>query len=176
MFRSLGLFSTSQCPDQSCNRPTCLFAHGSTSQIPLNPSTFRVTKRKEAGTSPSKASSGGNSEKKVRLESFRDGNLNHGTILEKTVDSKPTVESPKRPPVVEKPKPKPIVCVEQSVLAAVADISPKVRPQPPPGPVNVTKPPSLPTTTIKFSPQPYADRQKARTFTIFSDKPLSPAN
>lgn len=142
MFKPLGLFAGSPCPDPSCHRHRCLFAHGETSKaaVPLRPVTRPSPRR---GVDPE------------LLEKARDAVASPGKKhAEVQAVAGQSVAKRLRTEDI------PLKTVEASLEE---NRIPGTEPMPrPPDPIanRPAKPPSIPTS-IRNSPQPWADRQKA---------------
>lgn len=144
MFKPLGLFATSQCPDPLCRRPRCLFNHGETSkavsarQKPLPLPDKRISssvslpspaKRKAEAASPAK----------------------HEVVVRE-----PAAKRPKEFSLSTKPSP--VVAPSPSLPTPRPPHAIRSRP-PDFASISDNRPPSIPTT-LKNSPQPWVDRQK----------------
>ena len=71
MFKTLGLFATSQCPDTSCNRPRCFFAHGENIRTSSAPGVVSGPSKARAKGGNSKNSVGGGSKDGAVLNAAR---------------------------------------------------------------------------------------------------------
>ncbi|CAD6584729.1 MAG: RNA exonuclease 3 [Tremellales sp. Tagirdzhanova-0007] len=140
MFKTLGLFATSQCPDTSCNRPRCFFAHGENIRTSSAPGVVSGPSKARAKGGNSKNSVGGGSKDGAVLNAARgvsDVPLIPRSEAAQSLVNKVTTPLPKTGRSPAKPAPRP------------ADPITPGSPQPQ----------SLPTN-LKNSPQPWADRQK----------------
>ena len=141
MFKPLGLFGISACPDPSCCRPRCLFNHGETSKS----SSTQVDKSvslKPGSKAPTVA----------QLHLKREVGV--ASSARKEVEVAASV----RQPVTKRLRTED----SQTTTSIKTSDPPTTKPNsPPPAPIpgGITKSPSLPTN-LRNSPQPWVDRQK----------------
>jgi len=164
MFKTLGLFTDTRCPDSSCHRPQCVFAHGQPSR-----STLAASARLPSATSPARAKQP--TPTLIRTSAAASGSTKNripSGIRDAVADQSAIASSGKLPLAKEKPQ----AVLSKSAKQAPPPTKPSVapsRPQVRTASATASTPAHIPSTAgtlpqlpwpLKTSPQPFVDRQK----------------